>query len=160
MATKSRSKKTASRKTASKKTTPRKPAARKKARPATKDPMAALSGWITHTEFGSSDPGAMKTWCAKVLGWKFRPSFPMPDGGEYMLYTYSEKGGGGIRPTHRGEDPCTVPYVQVGNVKATFAKAIREGASEILAPGNVMPDLVIAVVRAPGGVMIGFAGPK
>ena len=102
----------------------------------------------------------MKKWCAKVLGWSFRPSFQMPEGGEYILFTYSEKGGGGIRPVNAGEGASTIPYVQVGNVKTTFAKAIREGDSEIMAPEQIMADLVIAIVRVPGGVMIGFAGPK
>ena len=39
-----------------------------------------LYGWITHTDLSSHDPGATKTWCAKVLGWKFGPSFPGPGG--------------------------------------------------------------------------------
>jgi predicted enzyme related to lactoylglutathione lyase len=102
----------------------------------------------------------MKKWCASVLGWKFRPSYQVPEGGEYILFTYSEKGGGGIRAINPGEGESTIPYVQVGNVKTTFAKAIRSGASEIMAPEQIMDGLVIAIVRAPGGVMIGFAGPK
>lgn len=149
-----------------KKTKSRKPVARKakkKAAPrSTKTRHAskqALNGWITHTEFASTDPDAMKKWCTKVLGWKFRPSFPMPDGSQYLLFAYSDKGGGGILRKH-GEESGTVPYVQVTNVKTSFDKAIREGATEIMAPERIMDDLVIAVVRAPGGAAIGLAGPK
>jgi hypothetical protein len=58
-------------------------------------PTPDLYGWITHTEFASSDPAATKAWCATVLGWTFKPSFSTP-GGEYHLFTYSDKGGGGI----------------------------------------------------------------
>ena len=64
-----------------------------------------LNGWITHTELASADPLATKAWCAKVLGWTFRPSFSMPGGGEYHLFAYSDKGGGGIRATNASEAP-------------------------------------------------------
>jgi hypothetical protein len=43
-------------------------------------------------------------------------------------------------------------------MKAAFEKALREGAEEMLAPETVMNGVVIAVVRAPGGVPIGLAG--
>lgn len=120
----------------------------------------SLNGWITHTELASLDPNATKKWCAKVLGWTFRPSFAMPDGGEYLLYMYSDKGGGGIRPNNPPEQPGTIPYVQVASVSAAFKKAIREGAEEMMAPEAIAGDLSIAIVRAPGGVPIGLAGPK
>jgi predicted enzyme related to lactoylglutathione lyase len=147
-------------KTRTRKPSTKKPVAKKKSSPAKKRDGAdsRLNGWITHTEFASTDPNAMKKWCSTVLGWKFRPSFPMPEGGEYLLFAYSDKGGGGIRLGKQGEG--TVPYVQVTNVKASFDKAIRAGADEIMAPERIMHDLVIAVVRAPGGATIGFAGPK
>src|SRR5215210_7055187 len=68
-------------------------------------PTRGLYGWITHTELASADPAATRAWCAKVLGWTFKPSVPMPGGGEYMLFAYSELGGGGIRPTNPSETP-------------------------------------------------------
>ena len=68
-------------------------------------PTRGLYGWITHTELASSNPTATKAWCAKVLGWTFKPSFPIPGGGEYMLFAYSDQGGGGIRPTNPSETP-------------------------------------------------------
>jgi predicted enzyme related to lactoylglutathione lyase len=120
----------------------------------------ALDSWITHTELASTDPDATGKWARKVLGWTFRPSFPMPDGSEYLLFMYSDKGGGGIRVNSPREVPGTVPYVQVGNVKKAFDKALKEGAEEMMPPSPVMADLVIAIVRAPGGVPIGLAGPK
>ena len=54
-------------------------------------PTRGLYGWITHTELASSDPASTKAWCSKVLGWTFKPSFPVP-GGEYHLFAYSEQG--------------------------------------------------------------------
>lgn len=154
-----------------KKKASRKPAAKKKARtkgkarskrasspPSTPNP--ALNGWITHTELVSADPDATKEWCVKALGWTFRPSFPMQDGSLYHLFMYSNKGGGGIRANNSPEVPGSVPYIQVGSIQAAYDKAIRAGAEEMMAPAMVMEDLWIAIVRAPGGVPIGLAGPK
>ena len=123
------------------------------------EPTQGLYGWVTHTELASADPDATKAWCAKVLGWTFRPSFPMPGGGEYHLFVYSEQGGGGIRPNNPPEVPGSIPYVHVADTRAAFEKALREGAEEMLGPTRVMEGVTVAIVRAPGGVPIGFSGP-
>ena len=154
MATKTRSRRPAA-KTKSK--TKRKA---KRASASTGGAGTALIGWITHTELASADPDATKAWCAKALGWKFRPSMQMSDGGEYHLFTYSELGGGGIRANQPPEVPGTVPYVQVKSVKAAYDRSLRAGAEEMMSPMAVMEDLWIAIVRAPGGVPIGLAGKK
>jgi predicted enzyme related to lactoylglutathione lyase len=122
------------------------------------DPTQGLYGWITHTELASADPDATKTWCASVLGWTFMPSFPTPDG-DYHLFTYSDKGGGGIRRNNPPETPGTIPYVHVPDTDAAFQKALQEGAEEMLGPTRVMEGVTIAIVRAPGGVAVGFSGP-
>jgi hypothetical protein len=121
-------------------------------------PTRGLYGWITHTELGSTDPKATKEWCTKVLGWTFKPSFPMPSG-EYHLFAYSDKGGGGIHMANAPEVPGSVPFVHVEDAHAAFAKAISEGAEQISAPERVMEGVTIAMVRAPGGVTIGLSGP-
>jgi predicted enzyme related to lactoylglutathione lyase len=161
-------KKKATKKTATKKTAAKKKAAARKKAPARKKRVSKktegadprLNGWITHTEFASSNPEALKTWCKNVLGWKIKSSVPMPDGSEYILFHYSDKAGGGIRPTAPGEAENTIPYVQVTNVHKTFEKAISGGATQMMPPERIMPNLVIAIVRAPGGIVVGFAGPK
>jgi predicted enzyme related to lactoylglutathione lyase len=122
-------------------------------------PTRGLYGWITHTELASSDPLATKAWCAKVLGWTFKPSVPMPGGGEYQLFAYSDQGGGGIRPTNPSETPGSSFTVHVADTRASFEKALREGAEAVVPPTPVMPGVTIAVVRAPGGVPVGFSGP-
>jgi uncharacterized protein len=122
-------------------------------------PTKGLYGWITHTDLSSTDPSATKTWCAKVLRWKFMPSFPTPEG-EYHLFAYSDQGGGGIRSTGPAEAPSSLPYVHVADTDAAFAKAVREGAEEVLAPNTVMSGVRLAIVKAPGGVVIGFSGPS
>ncbi len=121
-------------------------------------PTKGLYGWITHTDMGSHDPAATREWCGKVLGWKFKPLAPMP-GGEYHLFSYSSQGGGGIHPTAPADTPVSVPYVHVADARGAFEHALREGAEEIMAPSRVMEGVTIALVRAPGGVTIGFSGP-
>jgi hypothetical protein len=61
-----------------------------------------LYGHITHTELASDDPDATQAWAAQVFGWSFQPPFPSP-AGDYLLFAYSEQGGGGIRATGDGE---------------------------------------------------------
>jgi len=138
----------------------KKPAARKSTRssPPEHTPTQGLYGWITHTELASADPAATKTWCADVLGWTFLPSFPTP-AGDYHLFAYSDKGGGGIRQTNSAEGPGSLPFIHVADAHAAFDKAIQAGAVVIAAPEQVMAGVTTAIVRAPGGVMIGFSGP-
>jgi uncharacterized protein len=121
-------------------------------------PTQGLYGWVTHTELASADPDATKDWCAKVLGWRFKPSFPIP-GGEYHLFAYSDQGGGGIRPNNPPEVPGSIPYIHVADTRASFDNALREGAEEMLPPTRVMEGVTVAIVRAPGGGPIGFSGP-
>lgn len=121
-------------------------------------PTPGLYGWITHTDLASRNPIATKAWCAKVLGWTFRPSFTGP-AGEIHLFAYSDKGGGGIRPVSPPEIPGSLPYIHVKSCQESFDLAIREGAEVMVPPTRVMEGVTIAIVRAPGGVPIGFSGP-
>jgi predicted enzyme related to lactoylglutathione lyase len=151
----------ATRKSSAKRSSAKKSEARKSSRSVKRshEPTRGLYGWITHTELVSTDPVATKAWCVEVLGWTFRPSVPMPGGVEYMLFAYSDKGGGGIRPTGPSETPGSSFTVHVADTRAAFEKALREGAEEMVAPTPIMPGVTIAVVRAPGGVPVGFSGP-
>jgi uncharacterized protein len=117
-----------------------------------------LYGWITHTELSSTDPEATREWCAEVLGWTFQPPFPSP-GGDYHLFAYSDSGGGGIRQTAPGEAPGSTPTVHVEDTQAAYDAAMSAGAESVNPPETVMEGVRIAMVRAPGGVLIGFSGP-
>lgn len=121
-------------------------------------PTRDLYGWITHTELASADPAATRDWCAKVLGWTFKPPFPSPEG-DYQLFGYAEQGGGGIRGTQPTELPGSIPYIHVADAQAAFDEALEAGAEAMIAPMKVMEGVNIALVRAPGGVPIGFSGP-
>jgi uncharacterized protein len=122
------------------------------------EPTRGLYGWITHTEFASADPAATRAWCAKVLGWTFRPSFPM-GGAEYHLFAYAPQGGGGIHQRGPAEAPASVPYVHVEDAQASFDAALREGAEALMPPTRIAEGVTLAMVRAPGGVTIGLSGP-
>jgi predicted enzyme related to lactoylglutathione lyase len=130
----------------------------KPAKPAKHVPTQGLYGWITHTDLASNNPAATREWAAKVLGWKFRPPMSMPNG-EMHFFAYSDKGGGAIRPNNPPEIPGSIPYIHVANCQASYDKALREGAEEMLSPTKVMEGVTVAIVRAPGGVPIGFSGP-
>jgi uncharacterized protein len=117
-----------------------------------------LYGHITHTELASDDPDATQAWAAQVFGWSFQPPFPSP-AGDYHLFAYSEQGGGGIRATGDGEAPGSTPTVHVEDTDASYAAAVAAGAEPAGAPETIMPGVRIAMVRAPGGVLIGLSGP-
>jgi predicted enzyme related to lactoylglutathione lyase len=117
-----------------------------------------LYGWITHTELASSDPSATQQWCVSVLGWQFQPPFPSP-AGEYHLFAYSDSGGGGIRPVAPGEVPGSTPTVHVEDTQAAYDAALAAGAEPVNPPERVMDGVCVALVRAPGGVLLGFSGP-
>jgi predicted enzyme related to lactoylglutathione lyase len=88
----------------------------------------------------------------------FKPSFPTPNG-DYHLFAYSDKGGGGIHQANPPEVPGSMPVVHVADAQAAFDKAIGEGAVAIAPPQRVMEGVTTAVVRAPGGIVIGLSGP-
>jgi predicted enzyme related to lactoylglutathione lyase len=115
-------------------------------------------GWITDTDLSSLDPEATRKWCTEVLGWTFQPAFPTP-GGDYHLFAYSEAGGGGIRKTAPDELPGSTPTVHVEDAHAAYDAALMAGAESVSPPTRVMDGVCIAMVRAPGGVLIGFSGP-
>jgi predicted enzyme related to lactoylglutathione lyase len=121
-------------------------------------PTEGLYGWITHTDLASSDPVATKLWATKVLGWKFKPPLPPPNEAVH-LFSYSRKGGGAIRNNNPPEIPGSIPYIHVRDCREAYEKALQEGAEEMLSPTKVMEGVTVAIVRAPGGVPIGFSGP-
>jgi predicted enzyme related to lactoylglutathione lyase len=131
---------------------------KKAAQPLSHSPTKGLYGWITHTELASADPQATQAWCSKVLGWTIGPSMPTPEG-PYTLFHYSDKGGGGIRSVGPDEQPHSTPTVHVADCQKAFDKALSEGAQPVSKPERVMKGVTIALVRAPGGVLIGLSGP-
>jgi predicted enzyme related to lactoylglutathione lyase len=141
--------------------------AKRAARPARKAaarapaPPKMRHGVITHTELASTDPGATKTWCAQVLGWKFGEPVPTPTG-PYHMWRFDVIGtGGGIRANNPPEAPGSVPYCEVRDIHATYTAALAAGAMEMVPPMELPSGMgSIAVVVAPGGVAMGFWSAK
>jgi len=163
MAKKSARKKSTKKRATAKRASPRRAAAKRTTRSRSGQlrhrPSPGLQGWITHTELQSADPLATKSWCAKVLGWTFTQTMPMPEGGDYHLFAYSEKGGGGVRGLMPNESPGSSFTVHVSDAHEAYARALTEGAEPVTPPYRVMEGVTIAVVKAPGGVRVGFSGP-
>lgn len=152
-------KKKATKKRAVKKKAAAKRPARKKAA-APSMPTKVRQGVITHTEIASSNPEATRAWCQKVLGWKFE-SMPTPTG-PYHMWRFALGTGGGIRAVNPPETPGSIPYCEVKDIKAAYAKALEAGATSWMAPEQIPGGTMgwIAIVAAPGGVPIGFWGMK
>ncbi|HEV8595045.1 MAG TPA: VOC family protein [Thermoplasmata archaeon] len=139
-------------KTKAKKSAPRKPStvAARKIRP----------GFVSHTELASTNPSATKEWCEEVLGWKFVNPMPTP-AGPYHMWNFGNNTGGGIRASSPPENPGTIPYAEVPDIKAAYARALKAGAIGVFPPDQIPGgNGWLAVVQAPGGVPIGFWGPK
>jgi predicted enzyme related to lactoylglutathione lyase len=78
--------------------------------------------------------------------------------GDHRLFAYAESGGG-IRATRTGELPAVTPSVHVEDTDASYAAALAAGAESVAEPETLMPGARVALVRAPGGVLIGLCGP-
>jgi predicted enzyme related to lactoylglutathione lyase len=153
-AKKSTTKKRAARKAPARRSAAKRSSARKPAAPKIRN------GMITHTELASTDPGATRTWCAKVLGWKFGDAVPTPSG-PYHMWRFDNATGGGIRANNPPEGPGSIPYCEVTDIKGTYAKALEAGGAEMLAPQQLPGGMGwIAIVAAPGRVPIGFWAAK
>lgn len=151
--------KKAARKVAGKRSPARRlrPAARAPRKPAAPKLRA---GVITHTELASADPAATRSWCEKVLGWKFGEAMPTPTG-PYHMWRFDNATGGGIRANNPPEAPGSIPYCEVEDIQATFSNALAAGAVEMLRPEQLPGGMGwIAIVAAPGGVAIGFWAMK
>lgn len=116
-------------------------------------------GFVSHTELASANPAATKEWAQKVLGWKFGEPMPTPNG-PYHMWSFGDNMGGGIRANNPPEAPGSIPYVEVGDMRAAYDKALKNGATEMLWPQEIPGGGWIAIVQAPGGVPIGFWGMK
>lgn len=57
------------------------------------------------------------------------------------------------------EAPGSTPTVHVEDTKAAYDSALAAGAEPVNPPVRVMGGVCTAMVRAPGGVLIGFSGP-
>jgi predicted enzyme related to lactoylglutathione lyase len=77
------------------------------------------------------------------------------------MWRFANNTGGGIRSNNPPETPGSIPYVEVADIRAAFKRALGAGANEMVGPMALAEGMGwIAIVAAPGGVAIGFWGPK
>ena len=81
--------------------------------------------------------------------------------GPYHMWSFGGNSGGGIRLNNPPEGPGSVPYCEVPDIKSAYARALKAGATGMFPPDEIPGgNGWIAIVQAPGGVAIGFWGPK
>ena len=116
-----------------------------------------LYGWITHTDFASTDPAATRlVRSSPRLEVPTLVSYPA---GDMHLFADSDSGGGGIRGVAPDESPGSTPTVHVEDTQVAYDAALAAGAEGVRPPTKIMDGVCIAMVRAPGGVLIGLSGP-
>ncbi len=112
-------------------------------------------------ELMTHDIGRAQRFYGGLAGWRFE-SMPMPDG----TYWIAKKGGqamGGFFEM-KGADFAKVPeqwlpYVAVDDVDSSVGAAEKNGATICRAPFDVPQVGRIAILRAPGGAMVGWITP-
>jgi uncharacterized protein len=99
----------------------------------------APEGQIVHTEIVTQDPKALKTFLEKTFGWKFE-TVPMPQGGDYHMFTTPGGVAGGVLAPQPGQAIATTPYIGVDDIKAT-AKKVEKAGAKILMPPTEIPGM-------------------
>src|SRR3954469_23293702 len=108
---------------------------------------------FAHVELNTDDVKKAKKFYQSVFAWKLSD---MPN----MGYTMIDVGGGvggGIQKKPMAEAPTAwLPYVQVDDVKATMAKAIKAGAKPTLEYQEVGDMGAIGIFIDPAGAALGL----
>jgi uncharacterized protein len=112
---------------------------------------------FAHIELTTDNLKAAQKFYSKVFAWKLNE---MPG----MSYTMIDVGGGtggGMQSKPMPEAPTGwMPYVEVDDVKAIVAKAVKAGATAVLPYQDIGEMGAIGVFTDPNGSMIGVWAPK
>jgi predicted enzyme related to lactoylglutathione lyase len=108
------------------------------------------------------DPKTAKKFYEKTIGWTFE-DMPMAGGSTYVVAKVGDRPVGGIFDT-TGTDMANLPehwfsYLAVDDIDARCAKAKAAGGTIVRAPFEVPGVGRIAVIRQPGGGMVGWMTP-
>ena len=112
-------------------------------------------------ELMAHDVERAKTFYSAAIGWTFE-AMPRPNG-TYWVARIGDKPVGGIFPM-MGEDFKDMPegwmsYLAVDDVDARLKKATAAGAAVCREPFDVPGVGRIAILKEPGGAMIGWMTP-
>ena len=107
---------------------------------------------FAHIELTTDDLKAAQKFYGKVFAWKLSD---MP-GMNYTMIDVGGGTGGGMQARPMPDAPTGwMPYVQVDDVKATVAKAVKAGATAMLAYQEIGDMGAIGVFADPNGAVIG-----
>ncbi len=113
-------------------------------------------------ELMTHDVARAKAFYAGTIGWTFEP-MPMPGGGTYCIAKAGDKPAGGLFvmdcPDLKDLPEQWLPYLAVDDVDARLAKATAAGAKAMREPFDVEGVGRIAILREPGGTMVGWMTP-
>jgi predicted enzyme related to lactoylglutathione lyase len=113
-------------------------------------------------ELMTRDVARAKAFYAGTIGWTFEP-MPMPGGGTYWIAKAGDKPVGGLFvmdcPDLEDLPEQWLPYLAVDDVDARLAKATAAGARAMREPFDVPGVGRIAILREPGGAMVGWMTP-
>ncbi len=121
----------------------------------------AEHGSFYWNELTTGDVKTAKAFYKKTLGWSF-DGMKMPTG-VYWVAKSGEKAVGGIFDT-TGTDMAKLPehwlsYIAVDDVDKRTAKAKKAGATIIRPPFDVPTIGRIAIIKQPGGGVVGWITP-
>lgn len=121
----------------------------------------AAHGAFCWNELMTHDADRAKAFYRDSIGWNF-DAMPMPNG-TYWIAKMGDKPAGGVFPMS-GPEFENVPehwmaYLVVDNIDARIERAVAAGATICRPPFDVPTIGRIAILREPGGAVIGWMTP-
>jgi uncharacterized protein len=118
-------------------------------------------GALCWTELMTRDTPAAEKFYTKLFGWSSKTSDMGPM--KYTEFSNQGKTGAGMMEITKEMGPSVppnwMPYFQVTNVDATFAKAKELGGAEIVAPRDIPNVGRFAVIKDPQGAVFSIFTP-
>lgn len=112
---------------------------------------------FAHVELSTDDVKKAKKFYSTVFAWKLSDMPAM----SYTMIDVSGGTGGGMQKKPMPEQPTAwLPYVQVDDVKATMAKAVKAGATAVLEYHEIGDMGAIGIFSDPQGATLGLWAPK
>jgi len=112
---------------------------------------------FAHVELSTDDVKKAKKFYASVFAWKLSDLPAMA----YTMIDVSGGVGGGLQKKAAPDQPTAwLPYVQVDDVKATMAKALKAGGKAMLEYQEVGDMGSIGIFVDPQGATLGLWAPK
>jgi predicted enzyme related to lactoylglutathione lyase len=119
-------------------------------------------GTFCWNELTTGEVEKAKRFYETTLGWRFE-AMPMASGGTYWIAKTGDRPAGGIFDTTRTDmadaGEFWFAYIAVDDVDARVRKAKDAGATIVREPFDIPGVGRIAILRQPGGGMIGWMTP-